>query len=256
MESMIWVNGVRDGGVPGDDLGLTRGLSVFETLRTYGTAPFGLEPHLDRLYASAETMDIALRPRAEVRQVLLDACRENVWIRYTVTAGGNWILQTAPIETARIGGPVTVASLRWNPPPELPGAVKHGSRAAWVLAARRRQVDEVLLVSPKGEILEANRSNVVAVVDGVLRTPPLDGRQLSGVTRSALLEAAATHGLTLEEGPIKIDDDFDELYLTSTLKEMAPVVAMDGRPGPGGGPIGAALHAAFRTHVQAQIHRR
>ncbi len=256
MESIIWVNGVRDGGVPGDDPGLTRGLSVFETLRTYGTAPFGLEVHLDRLYASAETMDITLRPRTVVRQTLLDVCRENVWIRYTVTAGGNWILQTAPIETARVGGPVTVACLRWSPPPELPGAVKHGSRAAWVLAARRRRVDEVLLVSPKGEILEANRSNVVAVVHGVLRTPPLDGRQLSGVTRSALLAAAASQGLTLQERTIKIDDTFDELYLTSTLKEMAPVIAMDGRPGPGGGPVGAALHAAFRAHIEGQLGRR
>ncbi len=252
MESMIWVNGIKNGGVPGDDPGLTRGLTVFETLRAYGRHPFGLEPHLDRLYASADSMDITLQPRETVRQTILEACREDVWMRYTATAGGNWILQTAPVDPARIWGPVEVACMPWSPPPALPGAVKHGSRAAWVLAARRRGVDEVLLVSPEGEILEANRSNVVAVVNGVLRTPPLDGRQLSGVTRSALLAAAAEKGLPFEETTITLDDDFEELYLTSTLKEMAPVVAIDGAPGPGAGPVGTALHAAFRAYVQAR----
>jgi len=249
METMIWVNGVRDGGVPGDDPGLTRGLNIFETLRTYGVVPFGLEAHLDRLYASAASMDIEPPPRAVVRQTFLDVCRPNVWIRYTLTAGGNRILQTAPVDLTRIGAPLRVATLPWITPPELSGAVKHGSRAAWVLAARRRGVDEVLLVAPGGDIHEANRTNVVPVIDGVLRTPPLDGRQLSGVTRSALLAAAEEHGLVLEERPINVADTLQELYLTSTLKEMAPVVAVDGVPGPGGGPLGEALHAAFRARV-------
>ena len=244
-ESRIWVDGVEGGGIPGDDPGLLLGLTVFETLRTYGCEPFRLREHLDRLEVSARAMEIPIPERNFITERIESVCEVDVYIRYTVTAGEREILQVAPIESERVGGPVSVARMDWVNPSSLPGGVKHGARASWVLAARRAQVDEVLLVDPAGHILEANRSNVFAVVRGQLCTPPLDGRQLAGVTRSALMEAALEVGLEVKERPLGIDEEFEELYLASTLKELAPVVSLDGRPLRGKGPLGTQLHQGF-----------
>ena len=140
----------------------------------------------------------------------------------------------------------------WINPVSLPGAVKHGCRAAWILAARQKGVDEVFLVDDKGMILEANRSNVFAVRGQELWTPPLDGRLLAGVTREALIQAAGEAGIPVREEPLPIDGDFDELYLASTLKELAPVSRLDDRELPVGGPVGAVLLTAFRRLIERE----
>ena len=247
------VNGIEGAGLPADDPGFTRGLNVFETLRTYARAPFRLEPHLRRLEASAAAMEVPLPSIDAIRDEILAHAGEDVWIRVTLTAGGNRVLQTEPVERAKIGRPVRVATVQMMPVPGLPGSVKHGSRAGWVLAARARGVDEVVFVNPRGHIMEANRSNVFAVVGGVVRTPPNDGEKLEGVTRGALLDAARACGISFDESPLRVDEPFEELYLSSTLKELAPVLEIDGRA-VGGGPVGAALHEAFRALVAVECH--
>ena len=80
---------------------------------------------------------------------------------------------------------------RFVPPAWLDGTVKHCSRAYSRMAVLDAGVDEVLWVDDEDNLLEGTRSNVFAVSDGVLRTPPVDGRFLAGVTRSFVLEAAA-----------------------------------------------------------------
>ena len=246
----IWIDGQLGGGIPGDDPGILLGLTVFETLRTYGTIPFRLDAHLARLHASASALEIPLPPRTQIKNEILAVCTSNVYLRYTLTGGGHRILQRKPIDEAGVGRDVCVARMPWENPVSLPGAVKHGCRAAWILSARQKNVDEVLLVDADDNILEANRSNVFGVIDGILCTPPLDGRQLVGVTRKALLDAGRMEGLTIQERPMNSHAKFDELYLASTLKELSPVVAIDGVPGPGAGPLGHRLHQAFRELVQ------
>lgn len=247
MAGQVFVNGVLDAGLPGDDPGFTRGLNVFDTLRTYGGTPFRLGPHLDRLELSAAALGIPFPGRAVLHEEILGVSAGDRCVRVALTAGGNRVLTWTPIDPARVGGPVRVASVISQPNPYLPGHVKHGSRAGWVLAARRLEVDEVVFVNPEGNILEANRSNVFAVVDGIVRTPPLGGN-LQGVTRGAILEAARDADLDVSEDPLPLVTEFDELYLSSTLKELAPVERLDDRE-IGAGPVGARLHAAFRALV-------
>ena len=256
-----WVNGVLDGGVPGDDLGLLRGLTVFDTWRTYGDHPFRLTQHLERFEASAAEMSIALPSREEICAEVARASASfpkgaDLQIRFTVTGGGARIVDVQILDEARIWGEVKVGKLRWDPPEWLPGVVKHGSRASWVLAAQRQHADEVLLVDSGGFILEANRSNVFAVIDGVVRTPPLDRRCLEGVTRGALVEAAIRSGIPIDQSPLPFESPFDELYLSSTLKELAPVVEVCGQPITGAGPVGRALLDAFRALVRSEIQSR
>lgn len=250
MKGQVFVNGVEGAGLPGDDPGFTRGLNVFDTLRTYGGVPFRLGVHLERLEASARALEIPFPGQELLGDELLALSDGDRCLRVALTAGGNRVLSWAPIDPDHVGAPLTAASVITHPNPYLPGHVKHGSRAGWVLAARRLKVDEVIFVDPHGYVLEANRSNVFAVVDEVVRTPPL-GANLQGVTRGAMLEAAVDAGLPVSQRPLPLDTDFDELYLSSTLKELAPVSRLDDRPC-GGGPMGARLHEAFRALVKRE----
>lgn len=244
----ILVDGVEGAGLPADDPGITRGTNVFETLRTYGEAPFRQERHLERLVASAQVMGLQAPDLALLRQEIAQVVAPDVWIKILLTAGGHRIVHSEPIDQARLGAPLRLASVVMPPSPWLPGSVKHCSRAAWGLAARGLGVDEVLLTRADGEVLEANRSNVLAVRAGELLSPPADGDKLDGVTRGALLEAAHEAGLPVREVSLYAQDSFDELYVCSTLKELAPVLSLDGRS-IGGGPVGQRLHRAFRALV-------
>lgn len=245
---MILVNGEPRDHVPADDSSVVHGVGVFETLRTYGRIPFRLEAHLERLKQSADALGIP----CDLGAVEEDCGRvldTDVSLRVTLTGSGNRILQVRRIDSAYVASSMSVAAIESPPTLGLPGTVKHTSRAPWLAAAAALGVDEVLLCALDGRILEANRSNVFAVQGGILKTPPLDGDQLEGVTRGALLEAAREAGLELVEAPLYSWDDFEALYLSSTLKELAPVVRFGEQALPEWEPCGEALLAAFRALV-------
>ena len=248
MSTLLLVNGQPTRGAIAQDPGLLSGVGIFETLRTYGLAPFRLGAHLERLQHSAGAIGLAL-DLVQVAEEIQEHLSEDVSIRYTLTAGGMRILQRRPIDPAYVGRPRSVASIDWIHPVGLPATVKHTSRAPWLVTAQALGVDEVLLCDPSGLILEANRSNVFAVVDGRLRTPPLDGNQLEGVTRGALLEAAGMAGIEIDEVAVPNWAPMDALYLSSTLKELAPVSNFGGESLAVNHPLGKKLHAAFRSLV-------
>jgi branched-chain amino acid aminotransferase len=236
-----------------EDPGFVRGLAVFETLRTYGTHLFRLEAHLDRLADSGRSMGIVLPDRATMRTEIVDGAAADSQVRYVVTGGGNRVVSVSPLDFERLARPVRLGRMTWQPPDELPGLVKHTNRAAWMIACRDRDVDEVLLVDNDGYVLESNRANVIAVVDGHLVTPALDGRFLSGVTRGAMLEAAQAAGMPFTERPLHIDEPWTELYLSSTLKELVAAASIDGLDCPPAGPIGGQLRVAFDALVQREV---
>lgn len=250
----VFVNGIEGAGLPADDPGFTRGLNVFETMRTYGNRFFRLDQHLERLARSAATLDIASPPANVLRDEaeLLAMGAENLVVRIALTAGGNRVTTTEPVNTARVCAPVRLATVEMEPPSFLPGTVKHGSRAAWVVACRKLEVDEVMFVDRSGRILECNRSNVFAVVDGRLWTPPLDGGLLAGVTRGALLDAAGEQGVEVRVRPLPRDTVFAELYVSSTLKELAPVIELDGEQLPGWSAVGRAVHAGLQQLIRRE----
>jgi branched-chain amino acid aminotransferase len=251
VNDVIWVNGKACDSALAEDPALLFGVGVFETIRTYGQRPFRLAAHLERLQHSAAAIGIPL-DLVQVAEEIQSQLAQNVSIRYTLTGGGARILHRRPIDPDAMGRARTVALMEWIPALGLPGTVKHTSRAPWLLTAQALGVDEVLLCEPGGLLLEANRSNVFAVVDGRLTTPPLDGNQLAGVTRGALLEAATQAGIEVVEAPLPNWAPFEAFYLSSTLKELAPVSAIGEDRLPTTHPLGLQLHEAFRKLVAAE----
>lgn len=247
----VLVNGVDGAGVPADDPGFTLGMSAFESLRTYGAAPFRLREHLERLADSCAALDIPYPGDDALNADIVAAIdgAADVYVRVTLTGGGNQVIAVSPIDMTRIGAPLRLATVTWEPPSWLPGTVKHGSRAAWIVACRQLGVDEVMFVDGDSNVLECNRSNVFAIIGGRLHTPELGGGLLAGVTRAALLQAAKKVGIPTRIGPLRRFIQYDELYVSSTLKELAPVVELDGQPLPCWGPIGERLADAFRDIV-------
>ncbi|MCB9796166.1 MAG: aminotransferase class IV [Alphaproteobacteria bacterium] len=243
------INGEPEGRLDPEDVGFLRGLTIFETWRSYSEVPFRLEAHLERLVASAASATLPPPDLGVLRAELEQVAGPDHVTRVHLTAGGQRVVSGRPVDPLYVRKPIRAAWHEVLPGRGMPGSVKHTSRADWLVAARRAGVDEVLLVTPEGELLESNLSNVIAVIDGALVTPPADGRSLPGVTRAAMLEAAAEAGLPMREEKLLRGQQLEALYVCSTLKELSPVVELDGRAQPALHPLGEALHAAFRALV-------
>ncbi|MCB9778188.1 MAG: aminotransferase class IV [Alphaproteobacteria bacterium] len=248
----VLVDGVErpDGTAPidVDDLGLVRGVAVFETLRTHDGALPHLDDHLDRLTASAGALQVPLPARAVLAAELHAAARAipgEASLRLLLTHGGRRIVVARPLPAPP--DRIRAVTRAWPAQTHLSGRVKHCSRAVGFAALSAAGVDEVLWVDAAGLLLEGTWSNAFAVRDGVLHTAADDGRILCGVTRARVLQAAAEHGVPVHEGATPAAGPWDELYISSSLKLLLPIVELDGAPAPGAGPVGAKLLAAVRS---------
>ena len=247
-----WVNGVEGGPFDPRDSGLLSGLSIFETMRTYERHIFRLSHHYKRLCSSAQALGIKAPSYEHFSGVLRERTALNVSLRYLLTAGGQEVIYRAPLNPKNVGRPIRLGAITVIQSNSLPGHVKHGSRAEWVLAAQKQGVDEVLLCSPQDEILEANRSAFFGIRDGTLFFPPKDDRRLSSVTLGALLDAMQSLDLTLIHAPIFLSHEFDEAYVVSTLKGLSPVTQIGSRMIASPGPIGHALKKALNKLIERE----
>jgi branched-chain amino acid aminotransferase len=143
-------------------------------------------------------------------------------------------------------------------------SVKSGNYLSSVLAlgrAKQSGYDDALLIDPCGFLTEGTTSNLFAVRRGQLLTPPLAAGLLAGVTRALVMRLAEEAGIPCEERMLAPDDLFsmDEVLLTSTLREVAPVVEVDGRPigtgtpGPMFARLRAMVHEAALAEVRAHL---
>jgi len=107
----------------------------------------------------------------------------------------------------------------------------------------------------KGELAECTQSNLFIVKDGAALTPPIDAGLLPGITREFLFEVGAEAGIPVREAVLRDADLFgaDESFLTSTTREVVPIVQVDDRTIGAGtpGPITRALLEGYRRRAQA-----
>ena len=279
--------------VPVLDRGFLYGDSVYEVVRTYGGRPFELARHFARMERTAERIGLSLPPREEIERELfrtLEAAgNAESYARIVVTRGegaqfglGAHLadgehrlivivrpLQLPTEEQYAQGVSLAVAMTRRNPPQALDPALKTGNYLNNILALREAHAagaDDAVLLDLRGRVTEATTSNVFFVRHGVVVTPPLVLGMLEGVTRAVVIEVARGEGLMVREEPHGPEAlaAADEVFLSSTLREVMPVTSLvflespgeqrrpvaDGRPG----PVSQRLRAAFRRYVE-QKHR-
>jgi branched-chain amino acid aminotransferase len=261
------------------DTGYTFGDGVYETLRTYNGRPFHLDRHLVRLRRSAERIAIAIPLSDEALKAWLDALLQRAqnpesYIRIIVSRGVGDIsyrfervkgptvvmavrpFEALPDQYFAEGIPVVIASVRRNSRRALDPAIKSCNLLNNILAvqeAQARGAVEAILLNDEGDVAEGSSSNVFVVKDGALVTPPLDAGILAGITRDVILELARAMDIPTHEQSLRVPQLFgaDEAFMTSTIKEAAPIRTIDGQPlGPSGpGPITLRLLTAFREYA-------
>ncbi|MFL5388840.1 MAG: aminotransferase class IV [Myxococcales bacterium] len=269
------------------DRGFLYGDSVYEVARTYGGRPFELGKHLDRMDRSAERIGLVLPPRkaieSEIQRTLDAAKNPESYVRVVVTRGEGKFglsphyaeglsrlfvivrpLEPAPREHYERGLKVAVTLTRRNPAACLDPSLKTGNYMNNILALREAHAagaDDALLLDLRGKVTEASTSNIFFVQQGVVVTPPLALGMLQGVTRTVVLEVARGEGLIVREEPFGPEAlaAADEVFVTSTIREIMPVTALLLLGGPSAdvrrigdgkqGPVTHRLHEAFRRYV-------
>ena len=119
--------------------------------------------------------------------------------------------------------------------------------------AKQKGAQEALMLGRDGQILEGASSNLFIVKDGKVRTPEPQPGILVGITRATVMGAAAQEGIEVVEAEVRPDDLYgaDEAFLTSSIREVMPVVSAEGRTIGSGrpGPVTKRLHAAYLRAV-------
>ncbi len=263
------------------DRGFLYGDSVFESLRTYDGRLFLLDAHLARLERSAARVLIELpvplsqlreevmtalaaqgSPEAYVRLMLTRGTAQSLGLDPELSGASRRVLMVMPLkpplpEIYERG--IAAITFRAERPSDAPSVAdaKIGNYLLSVLAMRRAReqgAGEALLEDATGNILEGSTSNVFAVFGGKLVTPPETAAILPGITRARVLELARDAQLPLELRAISRAElaRADEVFITSSIRELVPVVKIDGQPVGVGepGPVARELLHGFRRAVR------
>jgi 4-amino-4-deoxychorismate lyase len=245
-----------------DDEAFMRGRGAFESLRVYGGRPFRVGEHLDRLGVSCARLAVDLPPLSELHDLLALALDEagaaEAVLRIYATPGHGdgpialVLVSELPsdLEQLRARG-MRAITVEFRPA-DLIGGVKSTSYALNMMAvdeARARGADDAVFVAGDGKVLEATTSNVWWRSGRTLFTPAVDGRILAGVTRDVLLELAPAAGYEVVEGAFSVSDlaTADEAFACSSIREVMPIVGLDGSP------IGDATPGETAAELQTSL---
>lgn len=267
--------------IPVLDRGFLFGDSIYEVVRTAGDVPFAWPEHWARLVRSAAAIRLRLdldepTVAGRVAATLAAAGPGDHYVRVIVTRGAGsapnidlayatgrpcWVVMVRPLP-AISGQPVRLAIVERlrNDRRALDPATKSGNYLNSVLGlaeAQDRGATDCLMCNAEGRLTEASTSNVFARLDGIWCTPPLAAGILEGVTRALLLELLPALGERVAERHLTPADvqSAEELFLSSTLRDIAPVTHLDGRALHGGGPGPAVtrLLPAVREHFARRL---
>ena len=250
-----WVH-PNDANLSINDVAVLRGYSAFESLRTYDRQPFRMDEHLERLYNSAKLIELDVPyTRDLVAEIVQEIIAHNPYkhatIRILLTGGESedgimpsgkpmlavLITQLPERDMERFAkGCKLIANRLQRVSPEA----KTSNYVAAIRAlkeATRHDAADALFVNEQGHVLEGTRSNFFVFRGNMLLTPRTG--ILIGVTRNVVLELARDR-FPIEERPIQLDElpEVDEAFITSSSKEITPVIQIDdltignGKPGP------------------------
>lgn len=259
------------------DLGFLRGVGAFETFRTYDGHPHALAEHLRRIWESAEAFGQApffseADCRRVVREILARSGHAELRVNMVVTPGCHgegvfgttgeptWVVIArdvhAPPDSAYRDGVAAVTFQSSRHLPTLKTTSYLSGRKGLAMAAAAG-AHEAFYVDEAGYVTEGVTSNVLIRVGNRVMTPVADC--LPGITKAGLRPIAEAQGLTWYECRITRDDVYtaDEVWITSAVRELLPVVRVDGRAIADGavGTWGRRLRDAYRAEAIASARR-
>jgi D-alanine transaminase len=258
--------------VPVLDRGFIFGDGVYEVLPVYAGEPFRLAPHLERLERSLRLTAMANpHGREGWERVIREVVRRNgggdqsVYLQVTrgVARRDHAFPDDTPPTVLVMSSPLTPPSaealargsevISRSDPRWVHCDIKTTSLLPNVLLrqeALEAGADEVILVRD-GVVTEAATANLFVVREGRLLTPQQGPHLLPGITRDLVLELAAAEGVPAGEAALDRRDlaAAEEIWLTSSTREIRPVTRLDGRPVGAGeaGPIWRRIHAAYQA---------
>ena len=260
MALKVFINGTlynkEDAKVSVYDHGFLYGDGVFEGMRSYGGSVFRMKEHLDRLWESAEKIQLEIPMSKEqmadsVNATLAANEIEDGYIRLVVSRGEgtlgldpnkcpmpNIIIITDlitlyPDEFYQNGLEIITAKTIRNHPGALDPRIKSLNYLNNILAKIEGLAAgcvETLMLNHQGEVAECTGDNIFIVQDGRLLTPPVEAGVLEGITRGAVMELAAEDDVEVVETTMTLEDVYaaEEVFLTGSAAEIVPVIKVDG----------------------------
>jgi len=249
------------------DHGFLYGDGVFEGIRAYNGIVFKLDEHLERLYNSAKAIALEIPlTKEELKKAIIETLKKNGlrdgYIRLVISRGigdlgldprkcpkPSIVIITEPLlqlhkkDVREKGISTHISWVRRDPVDATSHEVKSLNYLNSILArieANNAGADEGICLDTRGFISEGTGENIFIVKNGELYTPPSTAGALKGITRGVVIKLASNLGYKVIERDITINDLFsaDEVFLTGTAAEIAPVTEVnkriigDGKPGP------------------------
>ncbi|WP_265446257.1 aminotransferase class IV [Flexivirga meconopsidis] len=267
MDVRVWVDGERVDAKPSVsalDHGVTVGDGVFETCKVVDGQVFALGRHHDRLDRSLHGLGLPSADRdrlAEGIDAVLAEPLDFGRLRYTVTGGigplgsdrndvpMTYVVSAMPVPRAAATTKIVVVPWTRNERSAVAG-LKTTSYAENVVALAKAKSEggtEAIFGNNRDELCEGTGSNIFVVVDGEILTPPLESGALAGITRALVLEWSADAGLPIREEtlPLSVLDTADEVFITSSTRDIQAVHAVGDRTLDAPGPLTVKAAAAF-----------
>ena len=215
------------------------GIGVFETLAVRDRSPRHLHQHLERLSAAAERLGVALPAATElvrgVKAVAEGRAEAGAWVKIMVSRSGRWAVFGGPVAAGEEGSAVSAVILPWRRHRLDPTmGIKSVGYAPMVLGleeARRRGADDGLWLNERGHVIGSCTGNVFVVRGRAVVTPSLADGARDGVVRALAITALRDFGLSVRQSKVRFAALrlADEIFLTSSIRGIRPVVRLDGR---------------------------
>ncbi len=284
-ELLVYVNGEflpkSEARISVYDHGFLYGDGVFEGIRAYNGKVFRLDQHIDRLYDSARAIDLNIPvTKDEMKEIILECLRRNklrdAYIRPIVTRGiGDLGLDPRKCLNPSVivitqewgamygdlyekGLNVVTVCIRRNSYDALPPNIKSLNYLNNILAKIEANVkggDEAIILDANGYVSEGSGDNIFIIKDGIITTPPTINN-LKGITRQVAIEIIQELRIPLREANLGLFDLYtaDEMFVTGTAAEIAPITSIDGRKVGDGtvGEITRRLMEEFRKKTEKE----
>lgn len=257
-------------------VGLLSGWGVFTTFRIAEGVPFAWDRHWARIQRDARLFHVPLPESPEaVRSQLLRLVEANhAWnstLRLAIVrnGGGMWAGPSNGRKSDLLA--LTADSKNWGEGVRLgyqtqarhAGCMFAGAKIlswaqnlTWLEMAQEKGFDEVILLNEHGQVSECTSANIFIAKGSKVWTPPLKSSGcLPGITREVLLGEVHVDGIEIAEKeilPAELEAA-DEVFITSSTRDLLPVLAVDGRPVGTAPKVRAVLQQAFSDYIDRYV---